>query len=71
MDTSEVVKMKKKNQNTVETCQKSNRKIAERNNIDTPNTQIHDRSHLLAWYRYFSEKLINLRSNLQCGRSWI
>ena len=28
--------------------------------MDTPNTQIHDHSNHLAWYRYFNEKLINL-----------
>jgi hypothetical protein len=34
---------------TVETVPKPNRKIIERSNIDTLNTQIHD--HSLSWYR--------------------
>ena len=34
----------------------SNIQIAEKGKIDTPNTQIHDRSHFLAWYRHFNKK---------------
>ena len=37
-------KKKSKKIRTVRTIQKSNRKIVERGNIDTPNTQIHDQS---------------------------
>ncbi len=37
-------KMINKNGDTVRTVPKGNRKIVERGNIDTPNTQIHDHS---------------------------
>jgi hypothetical protein len=38
----------KKQKNTVGTVPKSNREILGRGKIDTPNTQIHDRS--LSWH---------------------
>ena len=38
---------------TVGTVPKSNTEIVQRGKIDTPNTQIHDLSHSLVWFRHF------------------
>ena len=48
-------KVKNKIYHTVGTVPKSNRKITERDTIDTPNTQIHDMLTFLAWYRHFNK----------------
>jgi len=37
-------KMKKTTYQAVRKCPRSNKKVIERDKIDTPNTQIHDRS---------------------------
>jgi len=45
--------MKNKKDHIVGTVPKlTDRKIGGRGKLDTPNTQIHDRSHFLAWARY-------------------
>jgi hypothetical protein len=45
---------------TVGTVPKSNIKIVERDKMDTPNTQIHDRSPFPAWYKHFNKDVAEL-----------
>ena len=58
--------MKNKNYHTVRTVPKSKRRIVERDQIYTPNTQIHD--HSIPWLgtgTSIKSDIIKLRSNYQ------
>jgi hypothetical protein len=53
-------KLKNKKFHIVGTVPKSNIKIVERDKMDTPNTQIHDRSPFPAWYKHFNKDVAEL-----------